>query len=140
MEHETAGDPISGLKWTRKTTEKIAFELKRLGIEISSNTVGRLLKELGYSLRVNHKKLSHGSGPQRDEQFQYIGEMRDRFSKRGLPIISVDTKKKELVGTFKNNGTVWSQTPFEVNDHDFRSLGEGVAIPHWHNDAERRFA
>ena len=130
MDHETAGDPISGLKWTRKTTEKIAAELRRLGIEISPNTTGRLLKELGYSLRVNHKKLSSGSGPERDEQFQYIGDQRDRFSSKGLPIISVDTKKKELVGNFKNNGAVWCSAPFAVNDHDFRSLGEGIAIPY----------
>lgn len=130
MDYETAGDPISGLKWTRKTTEKIAIELKRLGIDISRNTVGRLLKELGYSLRVNHKKLSSGSGPERNEQFQYIGELRDRFSRKGLPIISVDTKKKELVGNFKNNGAAWNKKPFAVNDHDFRTLAEGIAIPY----------
>lgn len=90
--------------------------------------IGRLLRELGYSLRVNHKKLSSGSGP--EEQFQYIGELRDRFSSRGLPIISVDTKKKELVGNFKNNGTSWNKIPFTVKDHDFRSLAQGIAIPY----------
>jgi arginine repressor len=66
MEHETAGDPITGLKWTRRTTEKIARELAHLGgIEVSANTVGRILKELGYCLRVNHKKISSGTGPDR---------------------------------------------------------------------------
>lgn len=130
MEHETAGDPISGLKWTRKTTEKISGELRTLGITVCPNTVGRLLKDLGYSLRVNHKKISSGSPPERDEQFAYIGDLRDRFRRQGLPIISVDTKKKELVGNFKNNGAVWSKQPTAVNDHDFRSLGRGIAIPY----------
>jgi len=130
MEHETAGDPISGLKWTRKTTEKISGELRTLGIAVCPNTVGKLLKDLGYSLRVNHKKLSSGSGPERDEQFSYIGELRERFCRQGLPIISVDTKKKELVGNFKNNGASWSKEPVAVNDHDFRSLGRGIAIPY----------
>lgn len=130
MEHETAGDPISGLKWTRKTTEKVAGELKGLGINVCPNTVGRLLKELDFSLRVNHKKLSSGSAPERDEQFAYISELRQRFARQGLPIISVDTKKKELVGNFKNNGAVWCKEPLAVNDHDFRSLGDGIAIPY----------
>jgi len=130
MVYETAGDPISGLLWTRKTTEKIACELKGLGIEVSANTVARLLKELGYSLRVNRKKLSAGSGPERDEQFTYIGELRERFGRQGLPVISVDTKKKELVGNFKNKGAVWGKQPIAVNDHDFRSLGRGIAIPY----------
>jgi len=130
MEYETAGDPITGLKWTRKTTKKIACELKELGIEVCPNTVGKLLKKLDYSLRVNRKKLSSGSKPERDEQFSYIGKLRERFRRRGLPVISVDTKKKEVVGNFKNNGAVWSKQPIAVNDHDFRSLGRGIAIPY----------
>ena len=130
MEHETAGDPISGLKWTRKTTEKVAIELRGLGIKVCPNTVGRLLKDLDYSLRVNHKELSSGSGPERNEQFGYIRELRERFRRRGLPVISVDTKKKELVGNFKNNGAAWSKEPIAVNDHDFRSLGRGIAVPY----------
>jgi len=71
MEFETAGDPMTGLKWTRKTTEKIADELKKLGIIVCGKTVGRILKELGYSLRVNHKKISSGSSLDRDAQFKY---------------------------------------------------------------------
>ena len=131
MEHETAGDPMTGLKWTRRTTEKIARELARLGgIEVSANTVGRILKELGYSLRVNHKKVSSGTGPNRDAQFKQICAIRDRFSRRGLPVISVDTKKKELVGNFKNPGAAWNKRAVAVKDHDFRSQGLGLAVPY----------
>ena len=131
MEHETAGDPMTGLKWTRRTTEKIARELAKLGgIEISANTVGRILKELGYSLRVNDKKISSGAGPDRDAQFKKISALRDRFAKAGLPVISVDTKKKELVGHFKNPGAAWNKQAVAVKDHDFRSQGLGLAVPY----------
>jgi hypothetical protein len=130
MEHETAGDPISGLKWTRKTTKKVAQQLAKLGIKVSSKTVGRILKKLDYSLRVNHKKISSGSGPDRNAQFEKISAIRDQFQARGLPVISVDTKKKELVGNFKNGGTAWNKHPVAVNDHDFRSLGRGLAVPY----------
>ena len=130
MKHETAGDPMTGLKWTRRTTEKIAEELKNLGIDVSAKTVGRLLKQMGFSLRVNHKKLSSGSGPDRDEQFAYIAETRERFAQRGWPIVSVDTKKKELVGNFKNGGAAWNREPVLVKDHDFRSTALGIAIPY----------
>jgi Rhodopirellula transposase DDE domain len=130
MKHETAGDPMTGLKWTRRTTEKIAEELHKLGIEVSANTVGKLLKQMGFSLRVNHKKLSHGSHADRDEQFTYIARLRERFTQTGDPIVSIDTKKRELVGSFKNAGTAWSREPVAVNDHDFRSLAQGIAIPY----------
>ncbi len=130
MKHETAGDPMTGLKWTRKTTEKIAAELKKLDIDVSAKTVARLLRQLGFSLRVNHKNLSRVSAPDRDEQFAYIAQQRELFAKNRWPILSVDTKKKELVGNFKNGGTTWEQTPRLVNDHDFRSDAVGIAIPH----------
>lgn len=130
MEFETAGDPMTGLKWTRTTTEKIAGELKKLGIIVCGKTVGRILKELGYSLRVNRKNLSSGCGPDRDAQFKYIEKQRQRFKEMGAPVISVDTKKKELVGNFKNNGEAWTKHPIEVNDHDFRSQAQGIAIPY----------
>ncbi len=130
MEHETAGDPITGLKWTRRTTEKIAGYLQILGIVVCSNTVARLLRELGYSLRVNHKKLSSGCGVDRDKQFSVIAESRDHFDNRGDPVISVDTKKKEMVGNFKNQGTAYGKQPHLVNDHDFRSQAKGIAVPY----------
>jgi hypothetical protein len=142
MRLETAGDPISGLKWTHKATAKIAKELRRLGIQVGKSTVGRLLKQLNFSLRVNHKKRSHGSAPAtRDLQFRYIRRRRTTFALRDDPIISVDAKKRELVGHFKNDGKAWSQAPRLVNDHDFRSLAKGVAIPYviYNTEANRAF-
>lgn len=136
MKHDTAGDPTTGLKWTRKTTRKIAAELRTLGIQVSRNTVGKLLKELGYRLRANEKKISSGSRAQRDQQFTCLGGLRERFANEGLPIVSVDTKKKELVGLFKNPGTVWSREPVRVNDHDFRSAAHGIAVPYGVYDVE----
>jgi hypothetical protein len=98
VKHETAGDPMTELKWTRKTTEKIAVELGNLDIHVSANTVGRLLKQMDFSLKVNHKKLSSGSKAdqgERDEQFVYIAELKEEFASVSNPIVSVDTKKRD---------------------------------------------
>ena len=130
MEYETAGDPMTSLKWTRKTTEKIARELTKLGIDVCAKTVGRLLKELGYSLKVNHKKNAAGSGEDRNEQFEQIASHRQRCAGQKTPVISVDTKKKEWVGNFKNPGAAWNKKAVAVNDHDFRSQGSGMAAPY----------
>ncbi len=130
MEYETAGDPINGLKWTRKTTEKIAQELHSRDLEVSPRTVARLLNTLDFSLRVNHKQISLGSKGDRDLQFRRQAQLRDRFALRGEPIVSVDTKKRELVGGFKNPGQAWAREPLRVYDHDFRSHAEGIAIPY----------
>ncbi len=130
MKHDTAGDPMTGVKWTRRTTDKIACELKSLGVNVSSKTVGRLLKQLGFSLRVNHKKLCGATSEDRDTQFACIAELRERFAAAGHPIISVDTKKRELVGLFKNGGQAWNREPTLVKDHDFRSESNGIAIPY----------
>ena len=121
---------MTGLKWTRRTTQKIAAQLYRFGIHVSARTVSRLLKQMDYSLRVNHKKRSAGSGQDRDQQFAYIAETREQFAQQGWPVISVDSKKKELVGHFKNAGTAWRREPLLVNDHDFRSSAHGIAIPY----------
>lgn len=128
MQHDTAGDPITGVKWTRRTTEKIADELRTLGVDVCANTVARLLKQLDFRLRVNHKKLSR-SRPDRDAQFAYIAAQREAFAAQGLPIVSIDSKKRELVGNFRNPGTAWHREPVLVNDHDFRSDADGIAIP-----------
>ena len=130
MKHDTAGDPMTGVKWTRRTTDKIACELRSLGVNVSSKTVGRLLKQLGFSLRVNHKKLCGATSEDRDTQFACIAELRERFAAAGHPIISVDTKKRELVGLFKNGGQAWNREPTLVKDHDFRSESNGIAIPY----------
>ncbi len=130
MKHEVAGDPCTGLKWTRRTTHKIARELRAVGIEVSARTVARLLKKLRFSLRINRKMIGRGSSPDRDEQFTYIARLRTRFAKRHRPIVSIDSKKKEMVGNFKNGGTAWNRTAVLVNDHDFRSDATGMALPH----------
>ena len=135
MEYETAGDPVTGCKWTRKTTEKIAEELKGCGIHVSPNTVARLLKKMDFSLRVNVKTLESGlANPPdpkvRDRQFRYIERQRKDCSRRGIPIISVDTKSRELIGPFHQKGRKWDQKATEVLDHDFPSDAQGVAIPY----------
>jgi hypothetical protein len=127
---DTAGDPITGLKWSRRTTAKIAEALAGYGISVSANTVARLLHDMDYSLRVNIKTLSTESSADRNLQFDYIADMRHRFGRRYAPIISVDTKKRELVGNFKNPGACWRESSRLVYDHDFRSDSIGVAIPY----------
>jgi hypothetical protein len=130
MEHETAGDPMTGLLWTRKTTEKIAVELSTLGIIVSPTTVARLLKQMGFSLRVNHKKQAGKNGVGRDEQFRYIELKRNEFALDGSPCLSIDAKKREMVGNFLNAGQTWEQQPVIVNDHDWLTLASGIAIPY----------
>jgi hypothetical protein len=118
------------LKWTRKTTEKIAAELRLVGISVSPNTVGRLLGQLGYRLRTNQKKIARCRPVDRDAQFQRIAVLRQSFTSKGLPILSIDTKKKEQVALFKNAGKEWALEGRAVMDHDFPSDAKGVAIPY----------
>ena len=134
MEPETAGDPMSGLKWTRKTTCKIAKQMGSVGISISSTTVGKILKQLGFSLKSNVKKISSGGKTmtikeqeKRDEQFEYINKLRSQSHQENFPEISIDTKKKELIGNFKNAGTRYKRIADLTNDHDFLSYGLGKA-------------
>jgi hypothetical protein len=129
-EPEPIGDPITGLKWTHRTPEKIARRLTELGFPICANTVARLLHSMDFTLRVNHKDLATTSSPERNQQFDYISALRTRFVRQRLPMISVDSKKRELVGNFKNPGAKWDRSPERVNDHDFRSDSRGVAIPY----------
>jgi DDE family transposase len=121
---------MTGLRWSRRTTSTIAEELVQLGIPVAPNTVARLLHQMGYSLRVNHKQIATTVSPDRNLQFEYLAELRDRFRRRHLPIVSVDSKKRELVGNFKNPGRRWECAPRRVYDHDFRSDSIGVAIPY----------
>ena len=142
MRHDTAGDPISGIKWTRRTPGKIAGELQKLNIHVEVDTVARLLRSMGYSLRANRKYLESGnknppSKEIRNQQFEFIGELRDRFTFEGHAIISVDSKKRELVGNFKNRGATYVQEADAVFDHDFPSDARGVALPYGVYDIRR---
>ena len=129
MAYDTAGDPMGGLKWTHRTTEKVSEHLSHAGIEVSARTVARLLKTLDYALRVNHKKKSTVSSECRNEQFEYIQTMRQMFQDQSQPVLSVDSKKKEMIGQFKSAGAAWSKEPTAVNDHDFKRDALGVALP-----------
>jgi len=130
LQEDTAGDPTGRRRlWTGKRLVQITRELRQLDIIVSPSTVRRLLDQLGYALHVNSKSLSTPH-PQRDRQFQCIARQKTHFVRRSLPIISVDTKKKELVGNFKNAGWVWSLKATAVKDHDFRSEAQGMAIPY----------
>ncbi len=115
--------------WTALRLRKIAGHLGRLGLVVCPNTVRRLLGKLGYALYSNRKSLC-SRHPDRDRQFRYLNRQRRGFGRRHAPIISVDTKKRELVGLFKNAGRTWSREATEVQDHDFPSLAKGVAIPY----------
>ncbi len=137
MRDATAGDPVTGLKWTHKSLRAVERELARHGYTISAPTVARLLRERDYALRVNRKKLAGKQSPGRDEQFLYIAELRAAFLKRQSPVISVDTKKRELIGRFRQVGEQWRRAPHEVLIYDFRSLAEGIAIPYGIYDVGR---
>lgn len=128
---------MSPRRWTLKTTEAIAQCLKDNGIEVSGATVRRLLKALGYSLKSNCKCLSAGNSPHRDAQFDIIQHLRQDFTASGDPIISIDSKKKELIGPFKNPGRRWCRESVKVKDHDFRSEAEGIAAPYGIYDTQR---
>lgn len=127
---DTAGDPMGrrGV-WTGLRLRQISGLLRRLGLRVCPNTVRRLLGKLGYALHANRKSLGAPCA-ERDRQIHYLRRQRRRFAREHSPIISVDTKKRELVGRFKNSGQVWSRKAIEVHDHDFPSLGQGVAIPY----------
>ena len=132
VEETTAGDPMSPLRWTSKSTRTIAEELSRTGHPISSVTVGRCLEEMGYTLQANVKTREGSQHPNRDAQFRYLNRQVKAFRRAGDPAISVDTKKKELVGAFKNAGRRWLPRgkADRVLVHDFPHLGEGKAIPY----------
>jgi len=128
---ETAGDPMTAQKWVRSSLRTLSSKLEAAGHAISPPTVGRLLRKLDYSLHVNAKKNEAASGhPDRDQQFNYIAVQRAAFTVAGLPTISCDTKKKELVGDFKNAGQAWSLEPIAVNVHDFPGDALGRAVPY----------
>lgn len=137
MIEDTAGDPISGLKWTHKSLRKIQAALEKKGCLLSPPTISRLLQERDYSLQANHKRLAGKQYPDRDKQFGYILRWRRACERHGVAVISVDAKKSELVGNFKNAGQKWCQEKRAVNMYDFPSLAEGKAIPYGVYDIQK---
>src|SRR5690348_6641914 len=139
LEDSTAGDPMTGLRWTYRSLRRLAKALRRHGLKLSPNTVARLLRQRSFSLRTDRKTLAEVSDPDRDRQFGYLGRLRRYYMARGWPVISVDSKKKELIGPFKNPGRTWRRKPHEVLAHDFPSRASGRGVPYGvydvaHND------
>jgi len=128
----TRGDPMSPLRWTSKSTRKLAEELRNLGHVVSHMSVNRILNDFGYSLRSNRKKEEGKQSPDRDAQFRFIGRKVRLFQSQGQPVISVDSKKREILGNIKNPGTEWRPkgNPRPVKTHDFRDKHLGHAIPY----------
>lgn len=138
----TRGDPESPLRWTCKSKDKLAAELVAMGHKVSATTVGRLLVDLGYSLQVVRKTREGTQSPDRNAQFEHINQTATAFMKRGQPVVSVDTKKKELIGDFKNNGREWQPkgSPESVRVHDFIDKDLGKVIPYGVYDSARNEA
>jgi hypothetical protein len=132
-----AGDPVSGLRWTHKSLRKLRAALRRRGLAVSHGTLARLLRQQRFSLRTNRKRLAGVDDPDRDRQFRYLARVRRWYLTHGLPVISVDAKKRELIGNFKNPGRCWRRTSREVLDHDFPSWAQGHAIPYGIYDVGR---
>jgi hypothetical protein len=132
VEPLTRGDPMSPLRWTCKSTRQLAEALRQRGHPISAPTVAVLLHDLGYSLQANTKTLEGTNHPDRDQPFQYINTQVKKYLKHQASVLSVDTKKKELVGPYKNPGQEWRRTgrPRHVNVHDFPDKTRGKAIPY----------
>jgi hypothetical protein len=131
VDKDVAGNPETGQNWTCQSLSKIQKAVqKQEEVELSRETIRRLLKEEKISPKSNNKRLHPHPHPDRDCQFEYLNSQRDAFTKAGWPVISVDTKKKELIGNFYNNGQQWCRQGIAVNTHDFPSYALGQAIPY----------
>jgi hypothetical protein len=139
VEASTTRDPMSYLLWTNKSTRSLAEELARQGYTVSHVTVARCLRELGYSLQANVKTIEGTQHPDRNAQFHYLNDQVRQFVRRHDPVVSVDTKKKELVGSFENRGRRWQRAgnPEAVNVHDVPAQAVGKAIPYGTYDVTR---
>ena len=126
---EVAGDPMSEQRWVRSSLRNLSSRLKEAGHEVSPGTVSRLLKALGLSLKTTKRTVLRKNCPGREEQFRYIAAPRGAFTAAGLPVASVDTKKKELIGDFRNSGQSWCRKAPEVDEHDYPSAAECQAVP-----------
>ena len=139
VDPDSRGDPMSPLRWTCKSTRQLADALTAQGHPASHWLVGALLRAAGYSLQANAKRLEGAHHPDRDAQFRYLNDLAKSFLAEGLPVVSVDTKKKELVGQFRNGGREWQPQgePEAVNVHDFIDKEQGKAIPYGIYDVGR---
>jgi hypothetical protein len=131
LSDELAGSPEGEQKWVRSSVRTLAKRLRKKGFAVSSHAVWALLRRLRYSMRTNvRRRRGITRDPAaRDEQFRYIAARRKAFTEAGLPVISVDTKKKELIGNFRNPGRAWCKKPPDVNEHDYASQAECLAVP-----------
>jgi hypothetical protein len=132
LEPYTIGDPMRPLRWTSKSTKNLSIELSKQGHKVSARTVASLLKDLGYGLQANFKRSEGKGHPDRNAQFEYINTMAEAFQSRASPVISVDAKKKELIGNYKNAGQEWEKrgTPVEVEAYDFIDPSKGKVTPY----------
>lgn len=121
---------MSEKKWIRNSLRKLSDKLDNEGYQASRSTLRRLLKPLGFGLYSNRKSISPNQHPERDRQFRYINKLKSRFLKAGYPVISVDTKKKELIGHFAKSGQTWGKQARAVNTHDFPADASGRAVPY----------
>ena len=139
LEDHTAGDPMRlEVKWTNLSRRQIAKRMKDLGTPVSRDVVSQLLRKHRYRRRKAQKKTTMGPRhPDRNAQFENIARLKKRYLKAGLPVISIDTKKKELMGNFYRDGMIDTQATIETNDHDFASAGAGTVIPHGIYDVGR---
>jgi hypothetical protein len=132
VEPATRGDPMSPLKWTCKSTRDLSKELKQRGHTASRTKIAKLLKKAGYSLQANRKSVEGKQHPDRNAQFEHISRRVRSQHRRGQPAVSVDTKKKEIIGNFKNPGRTWRRKgkPVKVNTHDFPDKEKGKVVPY----------
>jgi hypothetical protein len=131
LKDHTAGDPMrTEVKWTNLSRRQIARRLTAMGTPASRRVVSQLLRKHGYRRRKALKKKTMGHHRDRNAQFENIARLKQEYLAAGLPVISIDTKKKELLGDFYRAGTIDTQEAITVNDHDFGSAGSGVVIPH----------
>ena len=126
---EVAGDPMTEQKWIRSSLSHLSLRLKEEGHKASTGTVARLLRKMGFSMKANQRKQGRLGCPERDEQFKYIASQREYFASNSLPVISIDTKKTELIGEFMNKGRTWRRQAEEVNEHDFPGAAKCRAVP-----------
>jgi hypothetical protein len=127
---DVAGLPTKAEKWVRRSLRRLAVDLRQRSYQVGRTTIGRLLRQLNYGLVANRKSLSGPAHPDRDRQFRYIRRLKALFLAAGLPVISVDSKKKELIGDFFNKGRSWRKEAHQVHTHDFLNEAQALAVPY----------